>query len=119
MGEVALRKIQAAIEATRGLDLAATRKVYAKGMMTKDIVLLRPEEDRGTFIKNYRSALGVVTAAFPITGGLTYEDLPWYSQLAIKGCRDLIGGRHHRPALGLRSHRGGRRPADGDLRVGR
>jgi hypothetical protein len=85
MGEVALRKIQAAIEATRGLDLAATRKVYAKGMMTKDVVLLRPEEDRGTFIKNYRSAQGIVTAAFPITGGLTYEDLPWYAELAIKG----------------------------------
>jgi hypothetical protein len=85
MGEVALRKIQAAIEVTRGTDLAATRKVYAKGRMMKDVVLLRPEEDRGTFTKNYRSALGIVTASFPMEGGLTYEDLPWWCQLAIKG----------------------------------
>lgn len=85
MGEVALRKIQGVIEATRGVDLAATRKVYAKGRMLKDQQLLRPEEDRGTFIKNYRSALGIVTASFPITGGVTYEDLPWYAQSSIKG----------------------------------
>lgn len=85
MGEVALRKIQAAIEATRGLDLAATRKVYAKGKMMKEVQLLRPDEDRGTFVKNYRSALGVVSASFPIEGGVTYEDLPWFAEIAIKG----------------------------------
>jgi hypothetical protein len=85
MGEVALRKIQGAIESVRGTDLAATRKIYAKGRMMKDIQLLRPEEDRGTFIKNYRSAQGIVTASFPITGGLTYEDLPWLAQISIKG----------------------------------
>jgi hypothetical protein len=85
VGEVALRKIQAAIEVTRGTDLAETRKVYAKGRMTKDVQLLRPDEDRGTFIEHYRSAQGIVTAAFPIEGGLTYEDLPWFAQLSIKG----------------------------------
>ena len=85
MGEVALRKIQAALEGTRGTDLPATRKVYATGMMEKNIDLLRPLEDRGTFIKNYRSTLGVVEASFPMEGGLTYEDLPWWGQLAFKG----------------------------------
>jgi tail tube protein len=85
MGEVALRKIQAALEVTRGVDLAATRKVYATGTMAKKIDLLRPLEDRGTFTRNYRSTLGVIEASFPMQGGLTYEDLPWWSQLAIKG----------------------------------
>lgn len=85
MGEVALRKLQAAIEVTRGLDLAATRKVYAIGHMEKNIDLLAPAEDRGTFISNYRSSLGVVTASLPLTGGASYEDLPWWFQLALKG----------------------------------
>ena len=84
-GEVALRKTQAALEVTRGLDLAATRKVYSKGQMTKDINFQKPEEDRGTFINSYRRALGTVTAAFPQNGGLTFEDFPWWCQLWLKG----------------------------------
>lgn len=84
-GEVALRKVQAGLEATRGTAVAATRKVYAKGQMTKDLNFQVPEEDRGTFIKQYRSTLGIATAAFPQTAGLTYEDGPWWSQLWLKG----------------------------------
>jgi len=84
-GEVALRKIQAALEVTRGTDLAATRKVYAKGQMTKEANWQVPEEDRGTFISQYRSSLGIVTAAFPLSGGCTYEDQPWWNQLWLKG----------------------------------
>jgi hypothetical protein len=84
-GEVTLRKTQAALETTRGTDLAATRKVYTKGQMTKDLNFQVPEEDRGTFIKQYRSTLGVAIAAFPQTGGATYEDLPWWCQLWLKG----------------------------------
>lgn len=85
MGEVALRRLQAALETVRGTDLAATRRVYATGHMEKDIELLSPAEDRGTFISNYRSTLGVVTAALPLEGGVSYEDLAWWLQLALKG----------------------------------
>lgn len=85
MGEVALRKLQAALEVTRGTDLAATRKVYATGHMEKNIDLIAPMEDRGTFISNYRSTQGVVTASLPLEGGCSYEDLPWWFQLALKG----------------------------------
>lgn len=84
-GEVALRKTQAALEVTRGLDLAATRKVYSLGMPTYNPNFQVPEEDRGTFIRQYRSTLGTATAAFPQSGGATYEDLPWWCQLWLKG----------------------------------
>lgn len=85
MGEVALRKLQAALEVTRGLDLPATRKVYATGHMEKNIDLIAPMEDRGTFISNYRSSLGVVTSSLPLDGGVSFEDLPWWLQMALKG----------------------------------
>ena len=85
MGETALRKIQAGLETVRGTDIASTRKVYATGKMTKSIALIRPDEDRGTFIKNYRSSLGIVEAAFPVEGGCSFEDLAWWFQLALKG----------------------------------
>ncbi len=85
MGEVALRKIQAGIETVRGTDIASTRKVYGSGKMTKSIAHIRPDEDRGTFIKNYRSSLGIVEAAFPVDGGCSFEDLAWWFQLALKG----------------------------------
>lgn len=85
MGEVALRKVQGALESTRGTPIAATRKVYATGHMLKNIALLEPQEDRGTFIDNYRSVQGVVEASLPLTGGCSYEDFPWWCQLALKG----------------------------------
>jgi hypothetical protein len=85
MGEVALRRWQAAIEATRGVDLPATRRVYVTGHMEKDIALIAPAEDRGTWISNYRSTQGVITATLPVEGGASYEDLPWWFQFALKG----------------------------------
>ena len=53
--------------------------------MQKTIGQIRPDEDRGTFIKNYRSSLGKVESSFPLTGGCSYEDLAWWLQLALKG----------------------------------
>jgi len=53
--------------------------------MTKSIAHIRPDEDRGTFIKNYRSSLGIVEAAFPVDGGCSFEDLAWWFQMALKG----------------------------------
>ncbi len=85
MGEIALRHIQAAIEAVRGTALPATRRVYAKGVMDKTPNLISPDEDRGTFVNAYRSVLGTTVADMPVTGGCTYEDLPWWLQLVLKG----------------------------------
>jgi hypothetical protein len=85
MGEVALRRWQAALESARGTDLPATRRVYASGHMMKAIDLIEPNEDRGTFINNYRSSQGVVKAEIPLTGGVSYEDIAWWFELALKG----------------------------------
>lgn len=85
-GEVALRKTQSAIESTKGTTLAATRKVYGSGMMDKLQPLIVPQrEDRGTFVDQYRSQAGLIEAVFPFKASLTYEDLPWWCQLALKG----------------------------------
>lgn len=85
MGEVALRKLQAGIETTRGTAVAATRKVYATANMTKDVALMAPMEDRGTFVRNYRSVQGVTEAAMTAEAGASYEDLAWWFQLMLKG----------------------------------
>ncbi len=85
-GEVALRKTQAALEVTRGTTLAATRKVYGSGHMLKDQPLIFPAgEDRASFVEHYRSQPGLIAATFPFSGVVTYEDQPWWNQLALKG----------------------------------
>lgn len=86
MGEVALRKTQAVLEVTRGTKIAATRKVYGKGMMTEKVDPIRPDNElRGTLVKNYRSQPGKIDASFPFEGSVTFEDLAWWFQLALKG----------------------------------
>jgi hypothetical protein len=86
MGEVVLRKTQAALETVRGTDLAATRKVYGKGTMNdKPKIIQIDDEQRGTFVSSYRSQPGLVDASFPFEGEVTYEDLAWWLQLALKG----------------------------------
>lgn len=85
-GEMTLRKTQAGLEATKGTSVAATRKVYGRGTMTKKVDPIRPaDEDRGTFTDNFRSQPGLIEAAFPFAGSVTYEDLPWWAQMWLKG----------------------------------
>lgn len=85
-GEVALRKTYAGLEVTRGTGVAVTRKVYGSGDMQKAEGLIRPsQEDRGVFIKNYRSQLGLIEGTFPFKASVTYEDLPWWAELFLKG----------------------------------
>lgn len=86
MGERILVKHQAAIESTRGTDLAATRKVYGKGIWDEDVATIRPDnEERGVFVRHYRSQPGLITAMLPFEGTVTFEDLPWWLQCALKG----------------------------------
>jgi len=86
MGETVLRKTQAALESARGTDLPTTRKVYGVGMMDdKPNIVQIDDEQRGTFVNSYRSYPGLVKAKFPFSGSVTYEDLAWWLQLALKG----------------------------------
>lgn len=86
MGERLFVKHQAAIEATKGTDLAATRKVYGSGHWTEDAPPIRPDdEERGSLTRHFRAWPGLVTAGLPFAGTVTFEDLAWWFQLALKG----------------------------------
>jgi len=86
MGELALRKTQAGLESARGAQVAATRKVYGKGMMEdKPKIVQIEDEQHGTLVNSYRSYPGLIEAKFPFEGSVTYEDLAWWLQLALKG----------------------------------
>src|SRR5437660_1092534 len=55
-------------------------------MMDKIQPLIVPQrEDRGTFVDQYRSQMGLIEAVFPFKASLTYEDLPWWAQAFFKG----------------------------------
>lgn len=85
-GEVVLRRTQAGLETVRGTAVAATRKVYGRGGMNKNVPPIRPaDEDRGSFTDNFRSQPGLIEASFPFDGSVTYEDHAWWSQLWLKG----------------------------------
>lgn len=86
MGEVVLRKTQATLEAARGTQLAATRKVYGRGVVGDKMKVIQiDDEQRGTFVSSYRSQPGLLDQSFAFEGEVTYEDLAWWLQLALKG----------------------------------
>lgn len=86
MGEVILRRTQAVLEAVRGTQLAATRRVYGKGLMTDKTNIIRPtNEQRGSLDMYFRSQAGQIQDTFPYDGTVTYEDLAWWFQMALKG----------------------------------
>lgn len=76
---------QAGLETTRGTNVAATRKVYAD--ITKNYN--RPPTEfvdrSGTYAGRRRIAYGRPVISFAATDLMTYEDAPWWFQLAIKG----------------------------------
>lgn len=85
-GERAFARHQAGLEVTRGTPVAATRRVYGEGMAQRQQPLIRPaSEDRSSLIRNFRSQPGLVAATFPIRASATFEDLPWWYQLGMKG----------------------------------
>src|SRR6266566_2641318 len=83
-----LQKAQAGIETVRGTGIAATRIVYLDRGPWPDEAIGRqfPDEDRNSFIQNYRNLLvsrGPV--AFPALANATFEDIAWYLQPFAKG----------------------------------
>jgi tail tube protein len=86
MGERVLVKHQAAIETVRGTDLAATRKVYCAGHWVEDVAAVRPDgEERGSFDMHFRAQPGLIASGLPVAGTVTFEDLAWWFQAALKG----------------------------------
>lgn len=80
-----LLQAQAAIELTRGTDLASTRKVYAQ--FTPSVVRpLSPfRNTTGTFQGRRRASYGRTKVSLSANDEATYQDLPWWMLLMLKG----------------------------------
>ena len=83
--ETILKRTQAAIETTRGTALAATRKIYAQVESSYDRPLASFTDMSGTFDGRRRAMYGREQIGFNITDIATYEDLPWWLLLGVKG----------------------------------
>lgn len=86
MGEIALRRIQAGLETTRGVAVPATRNIYGKQMV---ITRAQPrrfvEEQRGVWTKYFRSNPKLIEATFKLDADLTFEDLPYFLETTFQG----------------------------------
>ena len=83
--ETILKLHQAGIETVRGTAVAATRKVYAQIDYSFDKPLAEFTDTSGTFAARRRVGFGRQRVGFAATDLATFEDLPWWFLLAIKG----------------------------------
>jgi hypothetical protein len=83
--EVILLKNQAGIETTRGTAVAATRKVYAQITPKYERPLTPFRNATGTYEGRRRPSYGREKISFTGADEATYEDLPWWAELALKG----------------------------------
>jgi hypothetical protein len=83
----ALQKAQAGIESTRGTPIAATRIVYLDrgAWFEQEVGREMPEEDRNSFIDNYRTLTVSHVAKMSAVARVTFDDLPWWGQFFWKG----------------------------------
>jgi hypothetical protein len=86
-GLIPLTVAQAAIEATKGTILPATRKQpILDGYLEDHMERQKVVEQRGSFIRNYRSyQIKRHVEISGLTFAATYEDLPWLFQFFLKG----------------------------------
>jgi hypothetical protein len=83
--DIILQKIQAGLESTRGTNVAATRVVYAQGAASYERSLQTFVDTTGTYEARRRTTYGRQSVGMTFTDLATFEDLPWWFQLAIKG----------------------------------
>lgn len=76
---------QAGLETTRGTDAAATRKVYAVIDKSYNRPITEFTDRSGTYAGRRRVAYGRPQIGFTASDIATYEDLPWWFQMALKG----------------------------------
>jgi hypothetical protein len=93
-GVMPLSHFQAAIEATYGTILPATRKqpILPGAFLKEHGERHYVEEERGTYEKHYRSY--VIKSHVELTGmqvAATFEDLPWFMQAFAKGGVTAVG----------------------------
>jgi hypothetical protein len=85
MGELALKRIQAGTETTRGTVVAATRRVYGSCTITRARPNRFANEDRGEWTDKFRANPKLIEAGFSITSDAVFEDMPWYASLFYNG----------------------------------
>ena len=87
-GALALERLQAGLESTRGTLVAATRRVYGeRGNAFWDPTVKKEflSESMTSYIKNYRHVITEESGKLSIPGWVTAADLPWWGQLFWKG----------------------------------
>jgi hypothetical protein len=87
-GAIALERLQAGLEATRGTAVPATRRVYGeRGTAFFDPTVTKEflAESMSSYIKNYRHVVTGVAANLTIPGWVTPSDLAWWGQSYWKG----------------------------------
>jgi hypothetical protein len=84
-GLTVLRKWQAALESARGTDLACTRKFHATGGLEKLQPGHWPMLDVGGFDRRRDRYALLVEAGGQAEMPVSFEDLAWWLQLAVKG----------------------------------
>lgn len=83
--EVILQKNQAGLESTRGTGVAATRVVYAQITPQYNRALQNFEDHSGTYEGRRRVAYAREKVGFSALDIATFEDLPWWLQMGVKG----------------------------------
>ncbi|MDQ3095120.1 MAG: hypothetical protein M3Q82_04040, partial [Actinomycetota bacterium] len=83
--ETILQLNQAGIEVTRGTNVAATRKIYARIAPSYDRPITEFVDTTGTFQGRRRMGYGRQKVAFSATDMVTYEDLAWWLKFMQKG----------------------------------
>lgn len=83
--EVILQKNQAGLENTRGTGVAATRIVYAQITPSFTRPLMDFEDHSGTYEGRRRVAYARSRVGFSAMDIATFEDLPWWLQMGVKG----------------------------------
>lgn len=83
--ELILLTAQAGFETTRGTRVAATRKIYAQITPTYNKPVQQFQDTTGTYFDRRRIAYGIEEVGFTGLDIATYEDLPWWASLFLKG----------------------------------
>lgn len=74
-----------ALEVTRGTSLTPTRLLYAEEWThEQDRQIIRSPEKRGSYFPVYSAASGRETNTITAAGRVSYTDLPWWLNLAVK-----------------------------------
>src|SRR5258706_755299 len=92
MGELALRKLQAALEVFAGTAIVADRKVYGVLEPKRDQPRRYAMEERGVLVSNFRANARLVDATFVFKGDVLFEDYPFYLEIMNRGFVTPSGG---------------------------